>query len=114
MGGGPGRGASRSLCTTYASGESIMYKASRLIYSFFAYTLHTYVQQAGSALLQATHQLTFLCLLQTCTLLIKVVFLQVYMCLSPLTYIIWACCQLNWPVTSYMGNDGWKAEKGVT
>ena len=58
--GGEGEGASRPPCTTHASGQSTMYKASRLIYSFLAY--FRYIQRAGSALLQAilaTHWFTF-------------------------------------------------------
>ena len=45
------QGASRPPCTTHASGQSTMYKASRLIYSFLAY--FRYIQRAGCALLQA-------------------------------------------------------------
>ena len=62
---GEGEGASRPPCTTHASGQSTMYKASRLIYSFLAY--FRYIQRAGSALLQAilaTRRFTFLCTLQ--------------------------------------------------
>ena len=40
--GGEGEGASRPPCTTHASGQSTMYKASRLIYSFLTYfQIHT-------------------------------------------------------------------------
>ena len=49
--GGEGEGASRPPCTTHASGQSTMYKASRLIYSFLAY--FRYIQRTGCALLQA-------------------------------------------------------------
>ena len=60
--GGEGEGASRPPCTTHASGQSTMYKASRLIYSFLAYFTYIVIQRAGSALLQAilaAHRLTF-------------------------------------------------------
>ena len=63
--GGEGEGASRPPCTTHASGQSTMYKASRLIYSFLAY--FRYIQRAGSALLQAilaSRRFTSLCTLQ--------------------------------------------------
>ena len=59
--GGEGEGASRPPCTTHASGQSTMYKASRLIYSFLAY--FRYIQRTGCALLQAilaTRRFTFL------------------------------------------------------
>ena len=49
--GGEGEGASRPPCTTHASGQSTMYKASRLIYSSLAY--FRYIQRTGCALLQA-------------------------------------------------------------
>ena len=64
----PGGGGGGSIKTTLydpASGQSTMYKASRLIYSFLAY--FRYIQRAGSALLQAilaSRRFTSLCTLQ--------------------------------------------------
>ena len=73
--GGEGEGASRPPCTTHASGQSTMYKASRLIYSFLAYFTYIVIQRAGSALLQAIdvfyvhyRPILYLCTLVQCAI----------------------------------------------